>query len=548
MRRPPLSYTYDVTMFRETFESRFTYLNGFLRNVSRFADRPAVFDPHSDRRWTYRELNCEVNRLAHALRADGVGKNDVVMFALLNSPEFVFFYLAAHKIGAIACPVNYRQGSGEIALVIDDSTPKVFVYDAEFGELSSRALEMCENRPAVELVVGAEEDAVLPAGRRRYEDYVFEQPETDPPIDFAPHIYDETTRLYTSGTTNRPKGVPINNINEVLSAHDVMMHFPLSPVDRTMNMTPWFHRGGIHSGGPCPTLYAGGEVVILRDFAPRTCLEYAEKYAISFLIGVPTIIAMLARTQERTPADLSALHGIVTMGAPFEKSACEKYMKLLTPNIFNGYGTTETFWNTFLRPFDLPDNAGSAGRSCTDDEVRLVALRPNGERSEPDETVPHDSETPGEIIISSPAKSAFCYFNNEEMTEKKFYKGWLYTGDVGTWDENEFVTVSGRRDDMIVSAGENIYPAQIEAVLNEHPKVAESAVIGIPDKLRGEVVAAYVVAKDPSLTIEELKDHCTHSPMLSSYKWPRAYHIVDELPHTATGKLMHYKLRSYAKN
>lgn len=542
------NYTYDIEMFRDTFESRFTYLNGFLRNVSRFGNRPAVFDPQSGRRWTYRELNCEVNRLAHALRSDGIGKNDVVMFALLNSPEFVFFYLAAHKIGAIACPVNYRQGAGEIALVIDDSTPRVFVYDAEFGELSSEALELCQNRPAVELVVGAEEGASLPAGRKRYEDYVFEQPETDPPIDFEPHIYDETTRLYTSGTTNRPKGVPINNVNEVLSAHDVMMHFPLGPTDRTMNMTPWFHRGGIHSGGPCPTLYAGGEVVILRDFAPRTCLEYAQKYEISFLIGVPTIISMLARTQERSPFDLFALRGIVTMGAPFEKSACEKYMKLLTPNIFNGYGTTETFWNTFLRPFDLPDNAGSAGRSCTDDDVRLVALHPDGSRAEPDETVPHDSETPGEIIISSPAKSAFCYFNNEEMTKKKFYKGWLYTGDVGTWDENEFVTVSGRRDDMIVSAGENIYPAQIEAVLNDHPKVAESAVIGVPDKLRGEVVAAYIVPKDPSLTVEELKDYCTHSPMLSSYKWPRNYHIVESLPHTATGKLMHFKLRSYAKN
>ena len=542
------NYTYDIEMFRDTFESRFTYLNGFLRNVSRFGNRPAVFDPQSGRRWTYRELNREVNRLAHALRSDGIGKNDVVMFALLNSPEFVFFYLAAHKIGAIACPVNYRQGAGEIALVIDDSTPRVFVYDAEFGELSSEALELCQNRPAVELVVGAEEGASLPAGRKRYEDYVFGQPETDPPIDFEPHIYDETTRLYTSGTTNRPKGVPINNVNEVLSAHDVMMHFPLGPTDRTMNMTPWFHRGGIHSGGPCPTLYAGGEVVILRDFAPRTCLEYAQKYEISFLIGVPTIISMLARTQERSPFDLSALRGIVTMGAPFEKSACEKYMNLLTPNIFNGYGTTETFWNTFLRPFDLPDNAGSAGRSCTDDDVRLVALHPDGSRAEPDETVPHDSETPGEIIISSPAKSAFCYFNNEEMTKKKFYKGWLYTGDVGTWDENEFVTVSGRRDDMIVSAGENIYPAQIEAVLNDHPKVAESAVIGVPDKLRGEVVAAYIVPKDPSLTVEELKDFCTHSPMLSSYKWPRNYHIVESLPHTATGKLMHFKLRSYAKN
>ena len=246
-----MSYTYDVTMFRDTFESRFTYLNGFLRNVSRFGDRPAVFDPHSDRRWTYRELNCEVNRLAHALRADGVGKNDVVMFALLNSPEFVFFYLAAHKIGAIACPVNYRQGSGEIALVIDDSTPKVFVYDAEFGELSSRALEMCETgRPLSWLSAQMKMLSSPPdAGATRI---MFSSVRRPIRRSISRRIYDETTRLYTSGTTNRPKGVPINNINEVLSAHDVMMHFPLSPIDRTMNMTPWFHRGGIHSGGPAP--------------------------------------------------------------------------------------------------------------------------------------------------------------------------------------------------------------------------------------------------------------------------------------------------------
>jgi len=221
-------------------------------------------------------------------------------------------------------------------------------------------------------------------------------------------------------------------------------------------------------------------------------------------------------------------------------------MKLLTPNIFNGYGTTESFWNTFLRPFDLPDNAGSAGRSCTDDEVRIIKLREDGSHSEPDDLVPHDNVAEGEIIISSPAKSAFCYYNNPEMTEQKFYKGFLYTGDVGTWDENEFVTVRGRKDDMIVSAGENIYPPQIEAVLNDHPKVAESAVIGAPDKLRGEVVAAYVVPSDPSLTVEELKEYCTNSPMLSSYKWPRIYNIVDSLPHTATGKIMHRALRNKA--
>lgn len=529
-------YTYDVSMFRETFETQYTYLNGFLRNVARFGDAPALHDPQSGRRWTYRQLNAQVNRLAHAMRRDGVGKNDVVMFALLNSPEFIFCYLAAHKVGAIACPVNYRQGAGEIALVIDDSRPKVFVYDAQFGTLSQDALALAEHKPDRVLVAGGQ-------GAESFDGYMDGQPETDPPIDFHPHIYDETTRLYTSGTTNRPKGVPINNINEVLSAHDVIMHFPLTPTDRTMNMTPWFHRGGIHSGGPCPTLYVGGEVVILRDFHPRTCLEYAERYGVTFLIGVPTILAMLARAQERTPVDLSALRGIVTMGAPFEKAACEKYMQLLTPNIFNGYGTTETFWNTFLRPYDLPEMSGSAGRACTDDDVRVVAVHPDGSHAEPEEVVPHDSETPGEIIIRSPAKSAFCYYNNPEMTAQKFYKGWLYTGDMGTWDKNEFVTICGRKDDMIVSAGENIYPTQIEAVLNEHPKVAESAVIGIPDRLRGEVVAAYIVPSDDSLTVEEIKAYCVQSPMLSSYKWPRSYTLVKELPHTATGKLMHYKLR-----
>ena len=534
------TYTYDVSMFRETFETQYTYLNGFLRNVSRFGDRPALHDPQSGRRWTYRTLNAAANRLAHALRADGVGKNDVVMFALLNSPEFIFCYLAAHKVGAIACPVNYRQGAGEIALVIEDSRPKAFVYDAEFGELSRGALELSAHKPARVIVAGTDQPdgAAIP-----FDAYVGGQPETDPPIDFQPHIYDEITRLYTSGTTNRPKGVPINNINEVLSAHDVIMHFPLTPTDRTMNMTPWFHRGGIHSGGPCPTLYVGGEVVILRDFHPRTCLKYAERYQVTFLIGVPTILAMLARAQERTPADLSALRGIVTMGAPFDKAACEKYMQLLTPNIFNGYGTTETFWNTFLRPYDLPEMSGSAGRACTDDDVRVVSVHEDGSHAEPDETVPRDGRTSGEVIIRSPAKSAFCYYNNPEMTAQKFYKGWLYTGDMATWDENEFVTICGRKDDMIVSAGENIYPTQIEAVLNEHPKVAESAVIGIPDKLRGEVVAAYIVPSDDSLTVEEIKEYCVQSPMLSSYKWPRSYTLVRELPHTATGKLMHYKLR-----
>src|SRR5699024_7327077 len=178
-----------------------------------------------------------------------------------------------------------------------------------------------------------------PKGHVTYETFIKNQPDEEPKADYSLHIYGETTRLYTSGTTGEPKGVPLNSINEILSAHDVAMHFPLSPQDKTMNMTPWFHRGGIHSGGPCPTFYIGGEVLIMRNFSLKKCLEYVGEYGISFLIGVPSVLKTLHKLQERNPLDLSPLKGIVTMGAPLAKEDAIEFQHTLTPNIFNGYGT-----------------------------------------------------------------------------------------------------------------------------------------------------------------------------------------------------------------
>ncbi len=359
------------------------------------------------------------------------------------------------------------------------------------------------------------------------------------------HIYDENTRLYTSGTTGQPKGVPVNNINDVLSAHDVAMHFPLSPIDKTMNMSPWFHRGGIHSGGPNPTLYVGGEVVILRHFNPRTCLEYAEKYDLSFLIGAPPMLKMLYEQQRKSPVDLGKLKGIVTMGAPLSREDCIKFQETLTPNIFNGYGTTEAFWNTFLRPYDLPEMAGSAGRACTDDEAVVVKVYPD-RRAEPDDLAAKDGTEVGEIIVKAPAKTTYTYVNKEAEAEKVFYKGWIYIGDMGTWDENEYITVVGRKNNMIISSGENIHPVQVEEILNQHPKVKESVVVGVPDELRGEAVTAYIIKADASLTAKELHHFCTEHPMLAAYKRPRYYRFVDELPYTATGKKKNYEVKAMA--
>ncbi|GGA33774.1 class I adenylate-forming enzyme family protein [Paenibacillus physcomitrellae] len=541
-----MEYTYDVTMFKETFEHEYTYINGFIRNAHRFANRPAVTCTQRERTWTYSELNREVNTLANALLADGVSKNEVVTYQLLNSVEFVLSFLAPQKIGAINSPINFRLSPGETAYILDDSKPAVYIYDAEIKEIALQALEMADHKPRRIVMVDPTGNAnEAPEGHISFADYLAGQPEQEPQTDVRPHIYDENTRLYTSGTTGRPKGVPLNHINDVLSAHDVAMHFPLSPVDKTMNMSPWFHRGGLYSGGPIPTLYVGGEVVVLRYFHPKTTLELVEKYGITFLIGAPPMLKMLHDSQAKTPSDLSKLKGIVTMGAPLEREDCIKYQRVLTPNIFNGYGTTEAFWNTFLRPYDLPEMAGSAGRSCTDDDVAVVKVYPD-RKAEPDDVVAKDSSEVGEIIVRAPGKTTYSYVNNPDQSEKVFYKGWIYIGDMGTWDENEFVTVVGRKNDMIVSSGENIHPVQIEEILNQHPGVKESVVVGVPDELRGEAVVAYIIKEDPELTAKELNKHCSNHPMLAAYKKPRFYRFIDELPYTATGKKKHFVVRALA--
>mgnify|MGYP002624234922 FL=1 len=537
--------TYDDSMFIDTFEHEYTWLSGFLRNVARFPSKSALSDPETSRTWTYTSLNEEANRLAHALQNLGVQKNDVVMVATRNCPEFCFSYIGPRKIGAIMLAANSNLASGEFALLINHNKPKVVIYSANIASSMVDAQNICEYKPEKFILADNLETVALPKNHISYENFVKNESGENPEITFRPHIYDEVLRLCTSGTTALPKSVPLNDINEVLSAHDVIMHYPMNQNDVTLNMTPWFHRGGCHSGGVCPTFYAGACAVVMRKFQPSNALDWVEKYKITYLMGSPSNLAMLERAQKKSPKNLSTLKGLVTMGAPLSKADCIRYMKVLTPNIFNGYGTTETFWNSFLRPYNLPDGAGSVGGSCTDDEVRVVKMYEN-KKAEPSDCVPCDNESEGEIIIHSPAKTTYSYFNNDEMTREKFYKGWMYTGDTGVWNSDLIVTVHGRKDDLIITSGENIYPTQIEEAISEYPKVKECLVTSVPDKVRGQAVVAYIVPSDKSLTVRELFEFCTKSKTLSIYKRPRYFAIIDELPVTATGKKKHFEMKNRA--
>ncbi|MDE3131202.1 MAG: AMP-binding protein [Acidobacteriota bacterium] len=538
-------YRYNPEQFRQVFEHSFGYLAGVRRNSLRFASRPALHDPAGGRRWTYAELWADSGRLAAGLHERGVRAEDVIVFDLLNGPEFALAWIAAQRLGAVAAPINFRLAAGEVAHVLDDSRPKVFMLDASLAATCAEALWLADHHPS--LVVAADHrDWRAPAADAIAFAELFADGGVEPPAAPDRPIYAETTRLYTSGTTGLPKGVSLPGIVEVLSAHDVIMHFPLTPEDRTLNMTPWFHRGGLYSGGPNPVFYVGAEAVALRTFDAATVLDWVQEHRLTFLIGAPTNLALLSAEQQARPRDLSSLHGIVTMGAPLDREACLRYQELLTPRIFNGYGTTEAFWNTFLRPVDLPEHAGSAGRACTDDDVAVVRVYEDRVAA-PDELAAQDGQEVGEVIVRS-VKSGYAYVNNNEEQGARFRDGWLYIGDLATWDADGYVTIVGRKDDMIISGGENVHPTQVEAILNEHPAVADSVVVGVPDERWGELVVAYVVAAGGvPLNAAALERHTHGHPMLADYKRPRAYRFVDEIPLTATGKKLHYKVREQAR-
>jgi acyl-CoA synthetase (AMP-forming)/AMP-acid ligase II len=536
---------YDPSEFRSVFEQHFTYASGIERNIHRYANRPAITDSVSGQSWSYAELGQVTGELVAGLAARGVGVGDLVCYQLMNRPEFAFLYVAAQGLRAVSSPMNFRLAPAETAKILTEAHPAIFVYEAANAADVAVALSLSAFVPEVLVAVG-EGDRV--PGSIEFSELLVE----GAPSFRAPEggtTWDETSRLYTSGTTGMPKAVPLTSLNEVLTAHDVIMQFPLGPFDRTLNMSPWFHRGGNYCAGPNTAFYVGASVVTLPQFEAANVLDLVERHGLSYVVGAPTNLERLADEQEAAPRDLSSLSGIVTMGAPLERAAALRYQRVLTPRIANGYGTTEAFWNTYLRPEDLPDAAGAAGRACIDDDVVVVKVYAD-RLADPADTVAKDGSEIGEVIMRT-VKSGYAYMHNPEEQAKKFHDGWMYPGDLATWDHNEIVTIIGRKDDMMISGGENVHPVQVEEALAGHSAVADSIVVGLADAEWGEVVVAYVRRRPGQLDDEqaaaaELDRFCLESVSLARFKRPRRYAFVDELPYTATGKKQHFVMKQQA--
>lgn len=523
-----------------------SWLDTFRKVVIEFKDEKAIIDPAQDKTWTYREVDEISNRLANAFKDTGLRKNQVVMGAFRNCPEFVFTYVAARKAGSIFLAANASLAATEMATLIDHNKPSILLYSANITDVIADALILCRHKPKLSVLSDNIECCRLPQNHILFEDYISNQ-SASPSAPIRTKINREVLRLCTSGTTSLPKTVPLTELNEVYSCLDVISNFNLKARDISLHMTPWFHRGGCHAVGLTPCLYTGACVIVQRTFCPKTTLELVEKYSVSFLIGAPANARIISKLQGLNKKNLSSLKGLVTMGSALSRQDCLFCSENITRNIFNGYGTTESFWNTILFPGDIEKHAGSSGRATRYDEVRIVHTGRKFSVS-PDDTVPKDNVSEGEIIIRSPLKACTKYFRNHRESRKKFHKGWLYTGDIGTWDRDSFITVKGRVDDMMIVSGENIFPVQIEDAIETNPKVTECIVTSVPDKVRGQAVAAYVVRKDTSLSIDEISDFCKNSKLLSRYKYPRYYAFVDSIPRTSTGKKNHREIKIQAEN
>ncbi|WP_394140303.1 fatty acid--CoA ligase [Cytobacillus oceanisediminis] len=502
----------------------------FDLTAGKFPNKEALYDVRKNLRFTYKEWSLEINKLANALLNAGVRKGDRVSTYLFNTEELATAFFACAKIGAVFNPINFRLMSEEVAYILQDAEPKVVLFEQM---LESGIIPIVQRFPHTSFWY-IDENA--PEYAASYREKVALAPHTDIEGDIEEN--DLYAIMYTSGTTGRPKGVVHRHRDMVEQSLIVIGATKLESSDNGLVTAPMFHCAELHCAF-LPRVHVGAKNTILHHFEPKEVLRLITEDKITKFFAAPTMWNMLLQ-ENLSDYNLESLKLGLYGAAPMAPALVYACREKLGISLVQAYGMTEMGPAiSFLSEHDQIRKAGSAGQACLNHEIRIV--RPNEDGpSDPEDTVPA-GET-GEIIVQGPCMMS-GYFNREEATQNAMHSGWYHSGDIGFLDEEGFLFVKDRVDDMIISGGENIYPREVEDVLYTHNGVLDVAVIGQPDDRWGETVTAFVVKKDPSLTEQALDELCRNSIELANYKRPRKYVFCDVLPRNASGKIQKFMLR-----
>jgi long-chain acyl-CoA synthetase len=490
--------------------------------ATRTPDRPMLTAAGST--WTWREHHERSNQVAQALLAEGVGPQDRVAFVDKNGPEYFEVAFGAAKVNAVLVAVNWRLAPPEMGWIIDDAGAHVLVVGPDF------AGHVTDFEP---LLTSVTKIVVLGDS---YEEWIGAHPPVDPGLQAGPD--DVAMQLYTSGTTGIPKGVMLTNGNLGALIPEGSKELGVDQDTVSMVVMPLFHIGG--SGWALLGIANGGHTIIVRDVDPVAILRAFEEQRVTHVFVVPAVIMVLLGTPQCSTTDFSSLRYLAYGAAPISEKVLTHALATLGCQFVQLYGATETTGAiTLLRPEEHdpaglhPERLRSCGVPFDHVELRVVDLMTGDDRP---------VGQPGELWTRS-VQNMEGYWHNPAATEATITEdGWLKTGDVAYLDEDGFVFLHDRVKDMIVSGGENIYPAEVENALMGHGAVADVAVIGVPDDKWGESVKALVVrAAGADVTSAELIEFARIR--IARYKVPRSIDFVDALPRNPSGKILKKELR-----
>ncbi|MHB1486365.1 MAG: o-succinylbenzoate--CoA ligase [Acidimicrobiales bacterium] len=480
---------------------------------------------------SFAQLDERVNRLANALADRGVGYGDRVATLMTNRLEVIETYLASAKLGAICVPVNFRLVADEIAYILSDSGASALVVDASLAEMAGAARSQI-SQPQVCLVTG-DDPTPAGAGAQAYEPVLAAASAAAP--DVIVSEMDPAFIMYTSGTTGRPKGAVLSHFNLLMNTINMVTSMGINGTGEVwLSGLPLFHIGGLN--GILPYLLLGGTTVMLPSgqFDANEVVDALEREQVTGCYFVPTQWQQICAVPGIADRKLALRR--ISWGASVAPPSVLRAMADTFPGVpnFNAFGQTEMSSVTcVLRGEDAVRKMGSVGTPVGNIEVRIVDADM--------EDVP-DGEV-GEIVYRGPTVMQ-GYWNKAEATAEAFEGGWFHSGDLVRRDEEGYIYVVDRKKDMIISGGENIYCAEVEAVIDAHPGVAEVALIGVPDPKWVETPRAVIVARDPEHppTQDEIIAWCKER--LASYKKPTSVVVLDALPRNASGKVLKTQLRN----